>query len=197
MDERTSTRFSAARLAALSAVALLCAACGGGSTVPATGSFRSENGGFSCELPGVGWQRRLNISQLYLGLKHDEFDSGFHPDIDVYEHKSRTREELEALRAGSIEQRKDDPNFKALPIQEIRVDGRVAWIDDQTFINALAATMHRPAGTPAFKPVLYRETTIFVTGPKKSYIIRYSAPVSLYDKHRPAFDRLLAGFRFE
>ncbi len=76
------------------------------------------------------------------------------------------------------------------------MDGRVGLVEDVTSINALAATMHRKSGEPAFKPVLYRETAVHVSGPKRAYIIRYASPISLYDKHRPAFDRLISSIKF-
>lgn len=127
---------------------------------------------------------------------HDDSDNGLGPTIYIYEHKSRTRKELEGLRGAALNARKDDPSYKSLPIQEIKLAGRSGLVENVTSINALAAMMHRKDGGPAFKPVLYRETTVYVTGPHRSYNIRYAAPASLYDKHRPAFDRLLGSFKF-
>lgn len=196
MDKRTPTRISSARLAALSIFALLSTACETPSLAPAVGQFKSGAGGFACELPGTGWQRRLNYPDLYMSVRHDDTDNALRPDIDVHEDKGRTREELEVLRAGAIRIYEGDTTFQAMPIRPIKIDGRMGWIEDQTSMNALAATMHRKSGDPIYKPALFRETTVYITGPKRSYAIKYSSPVSLYDKHRPAFDRLLASFKF-
>lgn len=163
---------------------------------PAVGEFKSSAGGFSCGLPGEGWQRRLNHPEFLLSIRHDDVDNALRPAIDVSESKSRTQEELEAFRTGSLKVYKGDATFKTMPLVPIKIDGRMGWIEDQTSMNALAATMHRKIGDPIYKPVLYRETTVYITGPKRAYTIQYSSPVSLYDKHRPAFDRFLASFKF-
>lgn len=196
MDEGTPKRISSARLAALSICAFWSSACETPSLAPAVGHFQSVAGGFTCELPGPGWQRRLNYPDLYLSVRHDDADNSLKPDIDVREDKGRSLEELEALRVRAIKSFEGDATFKAMPIRSIKIDGRMGWIEDQASMNALPATMHRKIGDPVYKPVLYRETTIYITGPKKSYAIKYSSPASLYDKHRPAFDRLLSSFKF-
>lgn len=189
MDERAPSR-----ILILAVVALALGACVDDGTKPASGIIQS-GGGFSCELPGAGWIRDLYPTSGFLLLKHPDVENEISPTIFVYEDRPRTREELEGYRRKSLSERKTDDSFTSEPLKEVLIGGRKGILIDETSMNALAAGM-RHRSTPPPPPVLTRQQTVYVSGPARPYAFTYEAPVSIFEKHRPEFEKLLASIKF-
>ncbi|UPT72485.1 MAG: hypothetical protein M0D55_10915 [Elusimicrobiota bacterium] len=188
MDDRASDRIL---ILALS----LLGACINQSHVPAVGSFQSD-GGVRCELPASGWMRDAYPTKgIFLSLGHPDEENEISPHISILEDRPRTKDELERYRNHALRTKRDGDPAKSEPIRDVTVDGRKGLLEDAIFLNALASIVHQRT-TPAPPPVLTREQTIYVTGPARSYTIRYSAPISLFEKHHPEFEKLLASIKF-
>lgn len=129
-------------------------------------------------------------------MTHPEEEGEISPAISIYEFRPRTRKELEEFRARLLSDRKEDASFKIDPVREVKVDGRTGYLVQTTFMNSLASIVHQRKTAPP-PSVLTREREIFITGPARSYVMRYKAPVSLFEKHAPEFEKVVASVKFE
>lgn len=77
------------------------------------------------------------------------------------------------------------PDFKQEPMRTIQFGEFSGLVYTRTISNAWAAN-----------PVTYKQTRVYYDTPGGPYSIGYNAPVALYDKYHPRFERVLKTFRW-
>ncbi|OGS39507.1 MAG: hypothetical protein A2506_03750 [Elusimicrobia bacterium RIFOXYD12_FULL_66_9] len=115
----------------------------------------------------------------------------------------RVDEEKDAIDLAGVESYlKDDrtvygagADFAATPITAMTVAGATAWSYSVTFLDKGQRGVSIPKNYPGPVDVRTKRTSVFVRGTSKSVRLVYSAPLSLYDEYRPAFDTWLSSVR--
>lgn len=176
--------------------AALATICACSRPTPQSSRFSTE--GFSGELPS-GWKEDKGM-ETPLWLRGPETEGAEFPTIAL--DRAIDRQKRAASRAVVEDFLKLDkstlgldPTFSSWAVKEISVDGRPAWEYSISYLNTSQRAIHMLHGGPPPVDVNVRITNVYFQANGRAWEAMYSAPVSLYDKYRPTFDRFLADLR--
>lgn len=99
-----------------------------------------------------------------------------------------------ASRRNAVEAYADDASFKAGEVKAIPAAGGEAWSYEVSRLES-DEEPDRSAGARAPVVVQYRQETVLLRGGRKNYRLTFGAPAPIFDRERPAFERLLASLR--
>ncbi|OGR99811.1 MAG: hypothetical protein A2V88_14835 [Elusimicrobia bacterium RBG_16_66_12] len=80
------------------------------------------------------------------------------------------------------------------PLQQTTVAGMNAWSFEESAIH-YPELMHLAPGQTRPKPVRVRSVTYLLAASSGNIEIKLSAPESIFDKHKPALDHILASLK--
>lgn len=150
--------------------------------------------GISVTVPD-GWDEERGSLPFWIEARESEGAS--FPMITVDEEKNLP--DL-AVAAGYLDDDRrvygGSPGFTASPVSASMVSGAEAWSYSVTFLDKSKRGTAIAKDYPGPVDVPMKRTAIFLRGPRKSLRIVYSAPLSLYDKYKPAFDGWLLSVKF-
>ncbi|MBI5244301.1 MAG: hypothetical protein HY922_11595 [Elusimicrobia bacterium] len=202
MDKGSSRRI----LKGIAAITLLClaAAAPAGCRKSPYRTFKPENRWFVCEIPS-DWEILESEGYLLSTLSPDSVEV---VSAELNIRRKRKRQTVETVKADMEWSRNhwsDYPEFSQEPLKTIRFSEFEALVYSYTNLNATTADMlshvnivdgHMPPPRPPPKPVMYKWTYVYFDTPAGPFEIEYSAPVEIYEKHRPKFQHLLDTFRW-
>lgn len=182
MDRKTKIIFSLILTATV--------ACSRAPSGPTT--FRSESFHLSGELP-AGWEVDTNNTEMVMLLSPD-FVERECPTMTVSAVARPITAEYarnwHAIESRPIAGREN----KVGPLRQATVAGMSAWSYEESAIH-YPELMHPTPGQARPKPVRVRSVTYLLATPSGNIEIQLSAPDSIYDKHKPELDHILASLK--
>lgn len=163
---------------------------------PPSSRFSAE--GFSGELPS-GWSEDKGM-ETPLWLRGPETEGAEFPTIALdraidRQKRAVSRTVVEDFLKLDKSTLGKDPTFSSGPVKDISVDGSPAWEYSISYLNTSQRALHALHGGTPPVDVNVRITNVYFQANGQAWEAMYSAPVSLYDKYRPTFDRFLADLR--
>ncbi|MBI4345491.1 MAG: hypothetical protein HY553_01460 [Elusimicrobia bacterium] len=138
------------------------------------------------------WQESSGAGSLHVRAPEAVREVGAF--ISVYPGSPDTRAELEESIESAKRTFRGDPNFSSHPLVEVAVGGTRGYMRSET-MTGFRKLFHRK--TPLPEPVKVRRTIVSFNVGATGYEIMYMAPLELYDKHLPAFERVLRTLKVE
>lgn len=154
-------------------------------------SYTSRTARFQCEIPSDWKYINTNSKSDHLAIFSHDYDNERGASILVTLGEPGDRPEK--LRDSMRRLRGDEPDFSIDPVTRVSV-GKYQGLMLSSVRSEHSFASHRTGPMPP--PFMYRETDIWFDTPYDAYHISYGAPVVLYEKYKPAFERLLATFKW-
>lgn len=88
------------------------------------------------------------------------------------------------------------PHFAMTAVSTSEVSGAPGWSYTFSYLDQGQRGVETPKNYSGPIDVPAKRTTLIVKGPRKHFRIVYSAPLSLYEKYRPEFERWLRSIQF-
>lgn len=179
---------------ALIVAAVLAAAC----RAPSGGPCRLD--GLTCEAPS-GWREAASLHEpgarfLYINPIQDAAIGMNFPLIEgTFETSAADEAAAKASRQAAVDSYKDDPDFRAGDVVSQTVAGAPAWSYSVEHASSDELPGREAKGRAPVQ-VRWRELVILIHGPTRNYRLTFGAPVPLFDREKPAFDRLLSSLKF-
>ncbi len=155
-------------------------------------SFPSPDGQFECDIPSDWVKSKAEVKAWPLNIHSPDEVNELPADIHVFvadKNSRMTREEMEKRIKILSEMNASDPDFAMEPLTPVRV-GKYSGLM-HSMIDSRVSFRGNEVPYESYPAVPYKETAIYFDVPDGQVLIVYKAPIVLYKKYQPAFERLL------